>query len=62
MGPSVMSKQFAISAAASVFAMVACVLLATPGGNEAGALARAAAPAPITLGVEAMSGLHAIIQ
>lgn len=43
--PLFMSKQLAISAAASVFAMVVCVLLATPAPNEAGALDNAAAPA-----------------
>ena len=55
-----MSKQLAISAAASVFAMVAFVLLATPGRDEAGAMAHAAAPAQVSL--EAVIGLQSISQ
>jgi hypothetical protein len=55
-----MSKQLAISAAASVFAMVAFVLVSTPaanlGANEAGASAFAFAPA----GVEAVASLPLI--
>jgi hypothetical protein len=55
-----MSKQLAISAAASVFAMVAVALLATPDRSEAGALAHATAPAHVS--VEAVIGLQSIIQ
>ncbi|MES2700823.1 MAG: hypothetical protein V4647_14530 [Pseudomonadota bacterium] len=55
-----MSKQMAISAAASIFAMVAFVLVATPAANvariEAGASAFASAPA----GVEAVASLPLI--
>lgn len=55
-----MSKQLAISAAASIFAMVAFVLVATPASNvariEAGASAFASAPA----GVEAVASLPLI--
>jgi hypothetical protein len=53
-----MSKQFAISAAASIFAMVAVALLATPAPNEAGALAHAAAPA----GLEAAVSLPSLVR
>lgn len=55
-----MSKQLAISAAASVFAMVAFVLVAVPAsvppGNETGASAPAFAPA----GWEAVASLPLI--
>lgn len=55
-----MSKQLALSAAASVFAMVAFVLVATPASNlarnEAGASAHASAPA----GLEAVASLPLI--
>ncbi len=57
-----MSKQLAISAAVSIFAMVACVVLVAPAANETGAAARAAAPASLSVGMEAVAGLHAIIQ
>lgn len=40
-----MSKQLAISSAFSIFAMVAFVLFATPGGHAAGAKAEASTPA-----------------
>lgn len=57
-----MSKQLAVSAAASVFAMVVCVLLATPARDEAGAMAYAAAPAGPSVTVEAVAGLQSIIR
>jgi hypothetical protein len=57
-----MSKQLAISAASSIFAMVACVLLAAPAPNEAGASAHAAAPAHSPFSLDAVVGLQSIIQ
>lgn len=57
-----MSKQLAISAASSIFAMVACVLLAAPAPNEAGASAHAAAPAHSPFSLDTVVGLQSIIQ
>lgn len=57
-----MSKQLTISAAVSIFAMVACVLLVAPAGNETGAAVHAAAPAGASVSLEAASGLQAIIR
>ena len=56
----IMSKQLAISAAVSIFAMVASVLALGPAANEAVAPAHAAAPAQVSL--EAVTGLQAIRQ
>lgn len=57
-----MSKQLAFSAAVSVLAMVACVLMLGPVQSEAGAPANAAAPAAVSFGVEAVAGLRTILQ
>lgn len=57
-----MSKQLTISAAVSIFAMVACVLLVAPAGSDTGAAAHAAAPAGASVALEAVSGLQAIVR
>lgn len=57
-----MSKQLAISAAVSVFAMVACVVMLGAPESGAGAPASAAAPAAVSFGVEAVAGLRTVLQ
>ncbi len=52
------SKQLAISASFSAFAMVAFALLATPGTNGTGAEASAPAPALIQVGAQALPDLR----
>ena len=53
-----MSKQLAISASLSALAMVAFVLLSTPGTNMTGAEAGAPAPVLIQFGAQALPGLR----